>query len=734
MPNPERPSTNAANPERANRSTDSRRRLGNTAYYASLESAGSPNTAEELARLEKQLQAELAKREAVAKRLAELRKQKAQFAETKIEEVKPVKSKTTKSDSVKTEATKSTSAETKSRLAEKTTRPESSIPNSAPKSKTSTPNPLVANKPKSQSGNLPSGWADLPKMTSEPVRTDPEKVKSTANKAKNNSAFRRAFAYAMASVLSLTAIGATAGFIGTLHKNHKQESEPKFPERPAKSAPVTPANIPEKFADNESITNDAEDIHLSNGDVATWSFQDQTVGQMGQPVFTDDYQPQAPFIGNVSPIDSEHFAGGLTTFRNHEAALEYMSRNPEFRQGLIDGYNKEGMWTSANKPSEIAFASAREVSALFNNDEVDMMQYAAANQTETFSDYLACMPDAIKPKAFRGLTLQQMNEKLESMSEREYKEIQTWFNNAMDMAFTRRAVLNGRYNNAYMALKNPNGEIDHANMQLVSCTSDEYGTEVTEFFWTDESGKEVGSMLVKLIPVRDAEGNITAYDGCMQAVTPAGSHIYDGLPSIDPTPTPTPTPTPPPTPTPTNPVIHIVEPTPTPTPRLDIPKNPENLVRIDEQILDDIAEDIGTEEVTITPTESVSPEDLTEKPTESDYEGTEATIIQNEASTEAEPVIPQNFINDYSEDLGGANENEYAPVQADETAQAAADAAEIPVAEAPTGGAELDDVLAGLGIGSEVDQIVNEVRSNPTEYVATEGMNLDDILAEYGIQ
>lgn len=710
MPNPERPSTNAANPERANRSTDSRRRLGNTAYYASLESVGNPNTAEEYVRLEKQLQAELAKREAVAKRLAELRAQKAKFTEIEIEEVQPVKS---------------ASAEPKPQQTEKATRP-----------KTSTPNPL-ANKPKASIGDLPAGWANLPKMSSDPVRTTSERaptsgerIETTASKAKKNSKFRRAFAWATATVLGATVLVSGAGVVNALHKLHKQETVPKSPEPPIESK--SPA--PEYPAESESLISGADDVYLSNGDVATWGFQDQTVGQMGQPVFTDDYQPQAPFIGNVSPIDSEHFAGGLTTFRNHEAALEYMSRNPEFRQGLIDGYNKEGMWTSTNKPSEIAFASAREVSALFNNDEVDMMQYAAANQTETFSDYLACMPDAIKPKAFRGLTLQQMNEKLESMSEREYKEIQTWFNNAMDMAFTRRAVLNGRYNNAYMALKNPNGEIDHANMQLVSCTSDEYGTEVTEFFWTDESGKEVGSMLVKLIPVRDAEGNITAYDGCMQAVTPAGSHIYDGLPSIDPTPTPTPTPTPPPTPTPTNPVIHIVEPTPTPTPQPVIPKNPENLVRIDEQILDDIAEDIGTEEVTITPTESVSPEDLTEKPTESDYEGTEATIIQNEASTEAEPVTPQNFINDYSEDLGGANENEYAPVQADETAQAAADAAEIPVAEAPTGGAELDDVLAGLGIGSEVDQIVNEVRSNPTEYVATEGMNLDDILAEYGIQ
>ena len=128
-------------------------------------------------------------------------------------------------------------------------------------------------------------------------------------------------------------------------------------------------------------------------------------------------------------------------------------------------------------------------------------------------------------------------------------------------------------------------------------------------------------------------------------------------------------------------------------------KDYENMERIDNQILDDIANDVGTDEVRITPADEVSQDDITEQPTADDYQGTEADIVQNDVSQDAEPVQDQiSEVNDYSQDQGGANADEYAPVQADEEAQAAADAAETPVDQAPTGGDELDDILGDLGI------------------------------------
>ena len=122
--------------------------------------------------------------------------------------------------------------------------------------------------------------------------------------------------------------------------------------------------------------------------------------------------------------------------------------------------------------------------------------------------------------------------------------------------------------------------------------------------------------------------------------------------------------------------------------------------RIDNQILEDIAHDIGTEEVRVTPTPEVLREDLTEKPSASAYEGTAPTIVENQAATEATPVQEQVTApaNDYSQNLGGANQNEYAPVQENQAAQQAADEAETAIADAPDGGTELDDILADLGI------------------------------------
>ncbi len=130
------------------------------------------------------------------------------------------------------------------------------------------------------------------------------------------------------------------------------------------------------------------------------------------------------------------------------------------------------------------------------------------------------------------------------------------------------------------------------------------------------------------------------------------------------------------------------------------PKDSDNLERIDDQINKDIAEDVGTDEIRVTPTADVNDEEeLTDKPTGEDYEGTEADIVQNEASESAEPV--QETVseeNDYSENQGGANADEYSPNVDNDAAQAEADASETPVEEAPSTVEEAEDTLEDLGI------------------------------------
>ncbi len=128
----------------------------------------------------------------------------------------------------------------------------------------------------------------------------------------------------------------------------------------------------------------------------------------------------------------------------------------------------------------------------------------------------------------------------------------------------------------------------------------------------------------------------------------------------------------------------------TPTPEVDDdegdkPKDAENLERIDNKINEDDAKDHGSNDINPGTTEDVTEvEEVTEKPTGEDYEGTEAETVQNEASESAEPVqetvSPEN---DYSENQGGANSGEYSPNQDNDSGQEEANNNVTPDADNP---------------------------------------------------
>ena len=115
-------------------------------------------------------------------------------------------------------------------------------------------------------------------------------------------------------------------------------------------------------------------------------------------------------------------------------------------------------------------------------------------------------------------------------------------------------------------------------------------------------------------------------------------------------------------------------------PETPAPKNYENMERIDNQILDNIAQDIGTGEVKVTPTptEVVEQQAPTAKPAPEAYEGTAPTIVENQEASGAAQVQSQVELpeNNYVENLGGANAEEYSPVPEAPANQAAADAGE----------------------------------------------------------
>ena len=232
------------------------------------------------------------------------------------------------------------------------------------------------------------------------------------------------------------------------------------------------------------------------------------------------------------------------------AAITITNEAGEKMKGIYDGYGEKGMYLSEHKTSAVAFADAGEVSEVCNDDEVDMILYTAHNQVESFADYLANLPQELQPDGFKGLSITETEAKLESLSPEDFTALEGTFATIMNNALTRRVTLNGRYDNAYMRVKNPGQDIVHENMELVRCTTNENNLEVTQFYWTDASGREIGNMTVKMTPVRDEKGVIESFKGCEQVVNPEGSStIYTGMPEIPGPDTPTPpgpdTPTPP---------------------------------------------------------------------------------------------------------------------------------------------------------------------------------------------
>ena len=360
-------------------------------------------------------------------------------------------------------------------------------------------------------------------------------------------------------------------------------------------------------------------------------------------------------------------------------------------EGIYDGYGEKGMWLSQNKGGQYDFSSAKEVAEVCDDDECEMIKYTSHNQVESYADYLANLPEELQPEGFKGLTILETEKKLEGLSKEEFESIKQQYEKVIDSAFTRDVTLNGYYHNSYMRLIDPSKPATHDNMELVECVTYENGTGAVELFWTDDgtaNGKIIGTMTIKV--TRDDNGNITG--GCLQVVNPIDSntHVYNGMEKITENP-PTETPDQPTTPTapdkPNAPTENIKS------------KDKYNLTRIDEQILKDNAEYIGSEEVYVAPNPSVSEDDITLKPSSDVYEYTAPNIVQNEDSKSAETYHFESFDNNYGENRGGAHEDEHSPVQANQPAQEKADANAISNDELVySSSPESYDILTDLGI------------------------------------
>ena len=297
--------------------------------------------------------------------------------------------------------------------------------------------------------------------------------------------------------------------------------------------------------------------------------------------------------GNIS-------GGPNTTMPDHKAFENTITMNTEDEapaaetaeevSGIVDGYDKDGMWLSEGKTGQYAFADFKRVVELHSGDVKGAIKDVSREQVESMSDAISGM-SAVRPAGYENLSMAQVNEKIESLPSGEYDNLKKEYDSIIDRAEVSEVTLNGKYDNAYMGVKNGdkvvgskyarenNLAVNHQSMQLVKCTTNEKGSKAYQLTWKDANGKVIDSLLVKeaCTQVVEKQGsNPTRFAGIPEVseqTIQGGGAITNiitgggptGTPNIiiggGPSPTPTPTPGPEnPTPTPTP------EPTPTPTP------------------------------------------------------------------------------------------------------------------------------------------------------------------------
>lgn len=445
------------------------------------------------------------------------------------------------------------------------------------------------------------------------------------------------------------------------------------------------------------------------------------VGTIFANKFTSGDSPKIADTGNNSPTIEQKAetetqadfdqriaeAFGEAASEQINAAGHEVADTIEAEIGIRDGYDKPGMFLSENKGTPYDFANAKEVGdSIGDHDPRRVLLEVDRNQVESFADILANIPNIIKDKynlfEYKGLSILETKNLLESKTNEAFHEDYANFNRAISSAFTREVELNGDYQNALM--RQGEGAAVHENMELVACTTHESGTKATEFYWTDDgtpNGNVIATMIVKM----------TKDGGCTQAVNliESAGGLYKDMPIVASVEAPAAVVTPgttipfsstitPGIPTPGTPTPETPTPeTPTPPPTEEIiPKDYENMERIDENIESSIEENIGGSDIQ---QHELGITEQTSQPEESDYQGTEATTVQNETS-QSSVSVQENIgsENTASQNLGGANANEYAPVQSNEAAQEASNAAETPVEQAPVSNQEVETNLGEMGI------------------------------------
>ena len=182
----------------------------------------------------------------------------------------------------------------------------------------------------------------------------------------------------------------------------------------------------------------------------------------------------------------------------------------ETYEGIRDGYDQPGMYIDANSEKgthKFANASMMQESMPEGADAREYIKAVGGAEVEAMASYIFAMSEKF-PEEYQGLTDTEIEQKLESLSDKEFEGIRDYFNEVIDRANAEGTVLNGEYENFWIAQKEKGGDYSHENMELRHCVTKEKDTLATKLSWDDG-----GTMVVKL--GQDENGN---WNGCVQVV------------------------------------------------------------------------------------------------------------------------------------------------------------------------------------------------------------------------
>lgn len=422
---------------------------------------------------------------------------------------------------------------------------------------------------------------------------------------------------------------------------------------------ITPGAITTEIS-SDSTTTTENSPNASPAAIASYEQASQTqapgLGNTISKRFIALIMAGAIALGGIVGIASTALFGNQASAPSDEPKSEQPANQAGENQEALqhkDGYYEAGMFMTKDNHD---FADAKVVGeTIGTNNPAEILIYTAMNQVESFADYLANLPTELQSEGYRGKSILETEEWLESLSDDQYNTELTRFAHIMrNNATPEMVTLNGSFQNAYMD-KEGDGAATHENVKLVACTTQEDGTRAIRFNFHDDDGKELSSTMTVKISIKDIVYDevhdetyyvIEGEGGCTQVVNPDGTvtYLYNGMKTI-----------------PNDPD--------NPGHPQNLPKDYGNLERIDEANEQNMAENNGSQTVNNYENPGVSQDEVTEAPAAESFGNTEANVKQNNSAPAAETVADQG----HSADTGGAHDNEYQGRQADDTAQQTAD-------------------------------------------------------------